>query len=356
MEVENQLSDTKNSLEYDMIKEEFNEQSENKYKNGKKEQINKSNELNNSHSTKSSSDVSSLVNSTKLSFSKEISINKNKIFINSIINKNYLELKDKDKIFSKDNELLEEIYTNLLIEQNKITTKPEFGYLDNQNEINIEKRAILVNWIIEIHFHFQLRPETLFLSIWIIDTYLSNHFISLNYFQLLGVASLFISCKYNEINFPEPKQFIKITKDAYEFQDLLEMENHILKTIKFNIFYPQTEEFYNILAKIMKLNDIQKYFGKYFLESTLIDYKMIKYNPSVIAIACIYIAMKFFKLDGYKSLYENEILGENCPKTYIKKAAREICFLVKNLSTSPFDAVKKKYSTNLYCNVTKYCE
>lgn len=35
-------------------------------------------------------------------------------------------------------------------------------------------RAILVDWLIEVHFKFKLMPETLFLTINLIDRYLER--------------------------------------------------------------------------------------------------------------------------------------------------------------------------------------
>ena len=51
-----------------------------------------------------------------------------------------------------------------------------------------------------------------------------------------------------------------------------------------------------------------------------------------------------------------EVIKENCPQKVIKEAARQICFLVKNLSQSTLKAVKDKYSLPQFLNVAQYCE
>ena len=43
-----------------------------------------------------------------------------------------------------------------------------------QVDINEKMRGILVDWIIEVHLRFKLKPETLFLCINIIDRYLEK--------------------------------------------------------------------------------------------------------------------------------------------------------------------------------------
>ena len=44
----------------------------------------------------------------------------------------------------------------------------------NQRDINEKMRAILVDWIIEVHLKFKLKPETLFLTVSLIDRYLEK--------------------------------------------------------------------------------------------------------------------------------------------------------------------------------------
>ena len=225
-----------------------------------------------------------------------------------------------------------------------------------QGDINEQMRAILIDWLVEVHYRFRLKSETLFQTVWIIDTYLSLNQITRAKLQLLGIASLLISCKSQEIYYPQLNEFIDITDGAYVKNELIEMEKKVLKILDFNIVAPTANDFYNIIAKAFCLDQKQFYLGKYFLESSLIDYRMIKYSSSVIGVSCAYIVMKFFGIDNYKILYKNEVVNENCPQKVIKEAARDICFLVKNLSQSTLKAVKDKYSLNHFLNVVQFCE
>ena len=95
-------------------------------------------------------------------------------------------------------EYLEDIYFHLKSIENK--NLPIENYMTvKQTDINEKMRIILVNWIIEVHFKFHLLSETLFICVNIIDRYLSKKDINRKYLQLLGVTSLFIACKYEEI-------------------------------------------------------------------------------------------------------------------------------------------------------------
>ena len=351
-------------------------------------ELNDLNQLNGSVSTQSSNNIKSPLESKDLDIcntntiffpqnkiqienQKQIIIPKQTIIQNQIQTQISIPIKkikeDEKEIFkfnfnsneeniSFSGEYLNEIYSNLLQDEKNLLYKPKIGYMNMQNDINEQMRAILIDWIIEVHYRFRLKSETLFQTVWIIDTYLSMFPIIRARLQLLGIASLLISCKSQEIYYPQLNELIDITDGAYIKDELIEMEAHVLKVLNFNIVSPTSNDFYNIIAKAFNFDNRQFFLGKYFLESSLIDYQMIKYSSSVIAVSCAYIVMKFFSINNYKCLYSDEVIKENCPQKVIKDAAREICFLVKNLSESSLKAVKDKYSLPQFLNVAQYCE
>ena len=250
-------------------------------------------------------------------------------------------------------EYLEEIYVNLLLEETQATSKPKFGYMNTQPEINEIMRAILIDWIIDVHLRFNLRQETLFMTIWLIDTYLSFAFVHRDKLQLLGITCLLISCKSHEIYYPQNDKLIEMTDNAYSKEEMLTMENEILKKLNFFIVCPNPIDFYNILSKMFNFEKKQYYLGNYFIESALVNYQILKYSSSVIASSCTYLVMKYYRINGYQKLYNNFIINEQFPEDVIKDAAKEIYVLVDNLSKSKFKSVKKKYSLTQFENVSE---
>ncbi len=93
--------------------------------------------------------------------------------------------------------------------------------MTKQVEINDKMRAILVDWLVEVHCKFKLRRETLYITITIIDKYLAQQLCSKAQLQLVGVSALLIACKYEEIYPPELKDFVYITDKAYTKEDVL---------------------------------------------------------------------------------------------------------------------------------------
>ena len=257
-------------------------------------------------------------------------VQKEKIKENPINNYLYLNFNfnNNQENIAFAGEYLEEIYLNLLLEEKQATIKPQIGYMNNQNEINEIMRAILIDWIIDIHLRFNLRQETLFMTIWLIDTYLSYAFVPRDKFQLLGITCLLMK------------------------EEMLKMENEILKKLNFYIVCPNPIDFYNILSKMFGFEKKHYCLGNYFIESALVYYQILKYSSSVIASSCAYLVMKYYRINGYQKLYNNFILNEQNPEDVIKDAAKEIYILVENLAKSKFKSVKKKFALAQYENVS----
>ena len=254
-------------------------------------------------------------------------------------------------------EYIDTIYYNLLIEEKEgITPKPEYNYMKKQTEINEQMRSILVDWIIDIHFKFGFTDETLFMTILIIDRYLSIKKITRSKLQLLGVAALMISCKHEEIDLPKADDFIYITDNAYTRNEIFKMENDILHLFKFCLLYPSPIKFYEMLSINFKFSKKQFFMGKYLMESFLIDIKNIKYKSSIISCACTYIVMKFFKMNNYHDSYDKKwyLIDEtNNIEHSVKECAKDICLFVDNIHKSNYLSTQKKYSKPEYEKVAQ---
>ena len=145
-----------------------------------------------------------------------------------------------------------------------------------------------------------------------------------------------------------------MTENAYKINILIQIEKKIVECLDYDFLTPTAEEFFDLIAEYFNFNEKQKFFGKYFLEASLIDYSLLKYKPNIIAIACCYIVMKYFNLNGIKFLLNSDKININ--KKDIKNCAIELYILVKNLSKSSLEALKKKYMSDKFLNVADLCE
>ena len=155
-------------------------------------------------------------------------------------------------------------------------------------------------------------------------------------FQLLGITALLLSCKHEEIVLPKINDFIYITDNAYKKSDVFDMENDILDVINFSLLFPSPIKFYEYLSLKFDFDKKQFLTGKYLMESFMVDLKYVKYRASIIATACVYIVMKYYKMDNYKEVYEINV----------KDCAKDICIFVDNINKTNYYSCKNKYATD----------
>ena len=224
-----------------------------------------------------------------------------------------------------------------------------YNYMTDQKEINEQMRSILIDWLIDVHHKFHLREETLYMTVLIIDRFCTIRQISRTRLQLLGVTALMIACKHEEIDLPKIDDFIYITDNAYNKEDIIKLENDILIALNFELLYPSPIKFFEYLGVNFNFDKKLLCMGKYLMESFLVDIKYVKYKASVISCACAYIVMKFFKMERYQESYNNKyfLLNENedLPVGHgVKDCAQDICILVDNIFNSNYMSCYKKYS------------
>ena len=100
--------------------------------------------------------------------------------------------------------------------------------MDEENEISPEMRAMVVDWLLEIHQIFHFQEKCLFNTIQIIDKYLSKKKITIDQFQLLALTALNIASKLEEVEYPILDNFITISKNSLTKKEMINMENKVL--------------------------------------------------------------------------------------------------------------------------------
>jgi hypothetical protein len=77
-------------------------------------------------------------------------------------------------------------------------------------------REILIDWLIDVHMKFRLNEDTLYITINMIDRFLAIVSVSKQKLQLVGVAALFIACKFEEVyNVPYIKDLVYVCDKTY---------------------------------------------------------------------------------------------------------------------------------------------
>ena len=314
-----------------------NEQKDNKeniQKNEKNEYINKITEI-------------------SLKLDKDI-LPKNNLNINNISIKpnNDILLPKYDLQFAE--EYQDEIIPYLISLENEKRINP--NYMSKQNDINEKMRMILIDWLIEVHLKFKLLPETLFLTINFIDRYLQNNQTPRDKLQLIAVSSLLIACKYEEIYPPEISSFVYITDNAYTKEEILNYEIKILGDLEYDITYPTSLRFLEILLIKLNLSKDNIFINKMMYLIELCFSKLYFYNFTYLELVlscCLFLYEK--NLIMTQNVIKCFNLGDNYNKMEkIKKCIFEIKNLVEymNENKNVFKGVRQKYSLEKYGSIS----
>lgn len=141
-----------------------------------------------------------------------------------------------------------------------------------QPDITHAMRTILVDWLSEVCEEYKLQSETFCLAISYIDRFLSFMSVVRAKLQLVGTAAMLIAAKYEEIYPPDVAEFVYITDDTYAKNQVLRMEQLILKVLSFDLSIPTVVMFVNLFAVMLNIPEKLKYltqvitiFNSYFI-------------------------------------------------------------------------------------------
>jgi cyclin B len=90
-------------------------------------------------------------------------------------------------------------------------------------------RSILIDWLIDVDHKFEMKnPDTIHLTVNLIDRYLENVETRRDHLQLVGITAMHVAAKYHEIYPPQIDDLIHVTDNAYRKQQLLDTEGKML--------------------------------------------------------------------------------------------------------------------------------
>jgi len=161
---------------------------------------------------------------------------------------------------------------------------------------------------------------------------------------------MLIASKYEDIYPPEIKEFEYVADKAYSREEILDIEGKIISTLNFNLTTTSSLRFLERYAMVGKLDDKMLNMAKYLLELALVDYKMLKYIPSTIACSTIYLINKIHKKEAWPSFMAKE---SKYLEGQLRPCAKELCMLLQNASKSSLQAVRRKFSSTKYMQVSK---
>lgn len=138
-----------------------------------------------------------------------------------------IDSRDRDNIFLVA-EYVDDIYEYHFHLEQKFAIRENF--IDKQVEVTARMRAVLIDWMNEVHFQFQYVLDTYYMAVSIVDRYLQQVATTTrSNLQLVGVTALFIAAKYEEVMAPEIDSLVYLTDSSVTKKQIIDMERHICK-------------------------------------------------------------------------------------------------------------------------------
>ncbi|CAI4038802.1 hypothetical protein SMKI_06G1500 [Saccharomyces mikatae IFO 1815] len=259
-------------------------------------------------------------------------------------------------------EYTDSIFSHLY--ERETQTLPTHNYLlDTESPYHLKSsmRALLIDWLIEVHEKFHCLPETLFLAINLLDRFLSQNVVKLNKLQLLCITCLFIACKFEEVKLPKIANFAYVTDGAATVEEIRKAELFILTSLSYNVSLPNPM---NFIRRISKADDYcieTRNTAKFIMEYSLCCNKFIHLKPSYLAAMSMYIARKIkndsFKWDETFVHYSGGIDIESDPafKDFINELIGDIAVPETNLDSLRLKFKKPKHGM-VYFKVYDWCK
>ncbi|GLT27993.1 hypothetical protein SLA2020_029540 [Shorea laevis] len=184
-------------------------------------------------------------------------------------------------------EYVEDIYKFYKSVENE--SRPN-DYMHLQTDMNEKMRTILVDWLIDVHLKFELSPETLYLTINIIDRFLSVKVVPRRELQLVGMGAMLMASKYEEIWAPEVDDLVCIADRAYSHEQILVMEKTILGKLEWTLTVPTHYVFLVRFLKASIPDEKMENMVFFLAELGMMQYETIMFCPSMVAASAVYAA------------------------------------------------------------------
>jgi len=243
-------------------------------------------------------------------------------------------------------EYAQDMYVYLRLKEARYTVPA--NYLCN-TRTTAKMRTVLLDWLVDVQQQFKLLQETLYLTISIIDRFLHKEGakISRDKLQLVGVTSMLIASKIEEIYAPEVNDFVYITDDAYSANDIKQMELRILKAIKCDLGDPLPINFLRRFSKAGDVDVNMHALAKYVLESIMLDYSMVGVSGSLAAASSLWLT--FYLLEEE---FDEDVEWTASLEYYTGYKLDDVVDMVdramkslQKMHSGQFTAIKNKYST-----------
>lgn len=153
-------------------------------------------------------------------------------------------------------------------------------------------RPYLLDFLIEAHNAFGLLPDTLFLTINLLDRYCSKRVVYKKHYQLVGCSALLIAAKTSDKKerVPTIKELKAMCCGLYEDDMFTQMEWHVLATLNWVLGHPTIDSFMQMAVDHVQYDPEVEHMARYISEIAMFLKEFVSKRPSDMAHASLVLA------------------------------------------------------------------
>ncbi|KAG4301946.1 hypothetical protein PCK1_001922 [Pneumocystis canis] len=234
----------------------------------------------------------------------------------------------------------------------EVKYKPSPTYIEHQPDMQWSMRSVLIDWLIQVHSRFHLLPETLYLTINLIDRFLSIKVVSLPKLQLVGATALFLASKYEEIICPSVHEIVYMVDQGYSSEEILKAERYMINMLNFDLGWPGPMSFLRRVSKADEYDLDTRTLTKYLLELTVMDSRFIGVLPSFIVAAAHYLSRCMLEKGSWTDAHVYY-------SSYTERQLLPLVNIILQCLESPkehHNAIYEKYADKKFKKASKFVE
>lgn len=217
---------------------------------------------------------------------------------------------NKDNINDGYQEIVKDAVIHL--RQLEKINRPSSTYMYRHRDFDVQTRALLVDWIVEIIEIFSFVPETLYLSVNYIDRVMSKKHVPRHRLQLLGLTAVFIAAKYEEVRPCLLTDILEFSEHTVTRDDVKTMEFIILESLQYglncatiHVFCTRyLDEFEFLHSQEQRGSDKVAPLATFLNELSLLHSGMLAFSPSMIALSSIVLALHTLHLPYWHPCFQ----------------------------------------------------
>jgi len=249
-------------------------------------------------------------------------------------------------------EYMPDLYSKLKIAEKKPTVCISSTYMTTQSDINGRMRAILLDWLVEVHDKYRLRTVSLFLTVQVLDRFLQKRQIRRKRLQLAGVVAMSIAAKFEEVTPPEIDDYLYISNRQYTKAEFSSMEVDMLNVLGFDLCTSTAAHFMDLYKQANRCDEQHGFAVQYLLELAFFDMELVGEPPSKTAAAATFLSNQLLHRDVHWSQAMASYTGYSAET--LQPVSQKMRELLAAAPTSDLGIVYRKFSAARQGGVAGY--